>query len=126
MVFFVTNNQFAFAQIEQSLAVDIFSLWKSCDFFLNFDKTLPSSLKLHLLDLETDIIMSKIWRDENAGVGLMLHRFTNTEGEKPSGGSEKEDLRIFFTDRLFRRLLHQTACQINQICVTLRLEEGIS
>jgi hypothetical protein len=34
------------------------------DFFLKFDRTMPVNIKVHLLDLEVEIISKKLWKDE--------------------------------------------------------------
>lgn len=42
--------------------VEGFELWKACDFFLKFDRTMPTSLKLHLIDIEVGLLSHKLWK----------------------------------------------------------------
>lgn len=64
LVLFVSNITMSFEDIEGFLETDRLDQWKACNFLLNFDRTIPSALKLHLLDLEVNIVSSKIWLDE--------------------------------------------------------------
>jgi hypothetical protein len=40
-----------FEDVEKEMNIEPFELWKACDFFLKFDKAMPASLKIHLLDI---------------------------------------------------------------------------
>jgi hypothetical protein len=39
-------------------------VWQGLDAFLNFDKSMPLGLRLHLLSIETSFINSRLWRSE--------------------------------------------------------------
>ena len=56
VVFFVSNIDFSFDRLEQKFNLSYISLWRAVDFFLKFDKTMPVNIKVHLLDVEVDII----------------------------------------------------------------------
>ena len=40
-------------------------MWKACDFFANFDRSMPSSMKMHLIDLEAGYSTYKLWREDD-------------------------------------------------------------
>jgi hypothetical protein len=51
IVFFVSNIEASFSELEQQLDLHCFNLWRACDFFLKFDRTMPANLRVRLLDL---------------------------------------------------------------------------
>lgn len=63
LVFFVSNITVFFDEIESVLETHRLHQWIACDFFLKFDRSMPSALKLHLLDLEVNMVSFKIWQD---------------------------------------------------------------
>lgn len=38
-------------------------MWIVLSFFMKNDKSIPTTLRLHLLDLEVDLISYKLWRN---------------------------------------------------------------
>lgn len=40
-------------------------MWKSIDYFLKSDKSIPSPLKLHLLDVEVNLVSFKLWKSKD-------------------------------------------------------------
>lgn len=75
LVFFVSNITTTFEEIEQMIDTGRLDQWKAVDFFLKFDRAMPSALKLRLLDLEVNIISAKIWTDEQ--IVHHMHAFAN-------------------------------------------------
>jgi hypothetical protein len=63
LVFFVSNITIFFEEIESGLETQRLHQWCACDFFIKFDRGMPSALKLHLLDLEVNMVSFKIWQD---------------------------------------------------------------
>ena len=51
LVLFANNSSMMFEDVEKEINIQPFELWKACDFFLKFDKAMPASLKIHLLDI---------------------------------------------------------------------------
>lgn len=51
IVLFVCNSSVTFADIENEMNASSLDMWKACDFYAKFDKAMPSSLKMHLIDL---------------------------------------------------------------------------
>lgn len=92
-----------------------FELWKACDYFLKFDKAMPSALKLHLLDIEVSLISYKMWRDQS--MVEAIKDFANGERDFDIGNE--------FVEQLFKRVLHQTAFQIQQMGSSLKLEDYV-
>ena len=88
--------------------------WKACDFFMKFDKTIPSTLKLHILDIEVNLISFKIWKDAS---------FVETIQQIATNKFEGQDEHM---ERCFKRVLHQMAFQTNQLCTALGLEDYIA
>jgi hypothetical protein len=64
IVLFVCNSSLTFADIENHMHPDSFNMWKACDFFAKFDKAMPASLKMHLIDLEAGYLTQKLWYDQ--------------------------------------------------------------
>jgi hypothetical protein len=62
LVFFVSNISLSFEDIESIIKSDKIGEWKACDYFMKFDKSIPSTLKLHILDLEVNLISYKVWK----------------------------------------------------------------
>jgi pantothenate kinase-related protein Tda10 len=94
-------------------------MWKACDFYAKFDKAMPSSLKMHLIDLEASYLTHKLWK-ESPNLE-MIARIARGEKDREAYSSRSE-----FGDRLFRKLLVQTAFQINQLASSLGLEEFLT
>ena len=90
--------------------------WKACDFFLKFDRAMPSALKLHLLDIEVNIVSAKIWLDEQ--LVHHMHSFANGGNYEGPYGEVLE--------KCFKRLLHQIAFQITQLSQILKLDDRVS
>jgi hypothetical protein len=42
--------------------VEWYHLWRVTDYFLKYDKNMPNSLKMHILDIETRIVSMELWR----------------------------------------------------------------
>lgn len=51
LVFVVSNITMSFEEIESVVNTQALNQWGACDFFLKFDKSMPSKLRLHLLDV---------------------------------------------------------------------------
>lgn len=45
-------------------------MWEALSFFMKNDKSIPITLRLHLLDLEVDIVSYKLWRDPDMVEGI--------------------------------------------------------
>jgi hypothetical protein len=80
IVLFVNNSAVTFEDIEKEVKAPAFDLWKACDFFANFDRSMPSSMKMHLIDLEAGYLTHKLWL-ERANLD-MISRLAR--GEKDS------------------------------------------
>lgn len=110
VVFFVSNIDFSFDKLEQRFDLSYISLWRAVDFFLKFDKSMPTNIRVHLLDVEVDIISEKIWKDEENIANI--HNFLNNDKF-----TSKEIETIY--ERICKRILHQIAFQIIQLCKNL-------
>lgn len=82
---------------------------------MKFDKTIPSTLKLHILDIEVNLISYKVWKDQS--FVSIIQQIANNKNE----GMPDEHM-----DRCFKRILHQMAFQTNQLCTGLGLEDYIA
>ena len=65
IVLFVCNSSVTFSDIEEEIGAPAFDMWRACDFFLHFDRSMPSSLKMHLIDLEAGYITHKLWKNND-------------------------------------------------------------
>lgn len=63
-VLFVRNSSLTFADIEEHMNLNSLNMWKACDFFAKFDKSMPATLKMHLIDLEASYLTQKLWKDQ--------------------------------------------------------------
>jgi hypothetical protein len=63
------------------------------------------NIKVHFLDIEVDLISSKIWKN-NAIIEGLSDFYNNIKNSSESGSFHK----------LGRRILHQIAYQITQVC----------
>lgn len=63
-VLYVCNSSITFADIEEHMHPNSLDMWKACDFFAKFDKSMPASLKMHLIDLEAGYLTEKLWKDQ--------------------------------------------------------------
>jgi hypothetical protein len=54
--FFVSNIEFSFDRLDEIFNLSYISMWRAVDHFLKFDKNMPVNIKVHLLDVEVDII----------------------------------------------------------------------
>ena len=88
------------------------------DHFHRADKRIPTSLKYHLLDIETDLISSKIWTKlslVNMLVSMANNNINNIDEAHYVPG-----------DKLFRRVLHHIGFRIKQITDLLSVDEEVS
>ena len=51
LVFYVSNIPLTFEEIQEQVKVQPFELWKAINHFHKNDRSIPTSLKYHLLDL---------------------------------------------------------------------------
>lgn len=93
-------------------------MWKAIDYFLKSDKSIPSTLKLHLLDLEVNLISFKIWRSKE-----MINLMSSVANR--NGPNMNESL-YFIAEKLFKRTLHQIAFQITRLTTLLSIEPSTS
>lgn len=63
LVFYASNSSVSFEDIIKVLGTRALDMWRAVDHVHKSDKRIPTNLKYHLLDLETEIISSKIWED---------------------------------------------------------------
>lgn len=113
---FSSNSHLTYQDLENEMHVPPVELWKACDFLIRFDRVMPHPLKIHLLDIEVTLISEKLWTEkENIE---MIVRFAN--GEK-----ETNALRSELSERIFKRFLHQTAYQIQNLGSQLKHSDPI-
>lgn len=67
-------------------------MWEGLDWLLNFDKSMPMGLRLHLLSVETSFISGRLWG--NGGL-------VEAVGEEWGKGEGRH--------RLLKRVTHQAA-----------------
>lgn len=48
------------------MGVSWFGVWAKIDNFLTYDSRMPTSIKLHLLSLDTSLISKQLWRKSEA------------------------------------------------------------
>ena len=66
---------------------------------------MPPSLRTHLLDIEVGLISETLWEDENH-LQMMADK---------AQGRHSTKLKDEFIDKLFRRVLVQTAFQVKEV-----------
>ena len=60
-------------------------MWIALSYFMKSDKTIPTTLRLHLLDLEVDLISYKLWKNSEMVEGISCaananyHRFSESQ-----------------------------------------------
>lgn len=62
---FANNSAMMFEDVEKEIDIEPFELWKACDFFLKYDKGMPSSLRLHIIDIEAAFVSYKVLKDQD-------------------------------------------------------------
>lgn len=116
LIFFVSNINFSFEEIEDTIEIEPFEMWKVIDYFLKSDKAIPSPLKLHLLDLEVNFISFKLWKNRN--MTKLLCSMANRTA------SNLSDSQYSTAEKLFKRTVHQIAFQITRLTTLLNIEES--
>lgn len=61
IVMFVTNQQGSFENLVSLLSLSWFSVWSKIDSVLKYDTRMPTSIKVHLLSLETTLVSKRLW-----------------------------------------------------------------
>lgn len=115
LVFFVSNINMDFDDIEGIIGADKICEWKACDFIMKNDTSIPSSLKLHILDLEVNLVSYKIWKTDRV-INYVRDLLSCASNVKPGDSLE----------RCVKRVLHHMAFQTNQICLALKLDDSIA
>lgn len=77
------------------------------EFFMRFDKSMPTQLRSHFQDLETQMLSWDLWRDEE--LIEQLENYTRSDYETESKHLSEPK------DRLLKKILTQTAQQISTI-----------
>ena len=108
LVFFVSNISMSFEEIEEVMDSSKIDEWKACDFFMRFDKSIPPTLKLRILDMEVNLISYKVWK-EPVFIST-IQQLANNRSDVNQGEH---------MERCFKRILHQLAFQTNQLCMAL-------
>lgn len=65
IVFFVNNSTITSEDIEAQVKIRSIEMCKACDFFISFDRSMPVSMKTHLIDFDASYISYKLWRDSS-------------------------------------------------------------
>lgn len=76
----------------KNLGLDHFSVWAKIDSVLKYDNRMPSSIKVHLLSLETSMISKKLW--ESPSYSMVFGGDIGQNAENPDD------------ERLFKRVIH--------------------
>lgn len=115
-VYFILNLPgLPMAKLIELAEVEWYHLWRVCDYFLRYDKTMPNALKFHVLDLETRVVSMELWKVESD----IFQIFNPNQ-------SARVHKRYPESDRFVRRILHQVAYQIHLLSGPLNLSEPIS
>ncbi|CAK86358.1 unnamed protein product (macronuclear) [Paramecium tetraurelia] len=117
-VYFVLNKQSQLLdQLMQKCEIQHYQLWKWLDFFLNqFDTKVPHQLKEHILDIEVKFVSYSIWSCDSQSE---LIKFLN---EIHISRFQQNNNQM---NRLFKRVLHYCAFQIQVICSNIKLQEQL-
>ncbi|CAD8085560.1 unnamed protein product [Paramecium primaurelia] len=117
-VYFVLNKQSQLLdQLMQKCEIQHYQLWKWLDYFLNqFDTKIPHQLKEHILDLEVKFVSYSIWSYDSQSE---LIKFLN---EIHLSRYQQNNNQM---NRLFKRVLHYCAFQIQIICSHIKLQEQL-
>ncbi|CAD8094483.1 unnamed protein product [Paramecium sonneborni] len=117
-VYFVLNKQSQLLdQLMQKCDIQHYQLWKWLDFFLNqFDSKIPHQLKEHILDIEVKFVSYSIWACDSQSE---LIKFLN---EIHLSRYQQNNNQM---NRLFKRVLHYCAFQIQIICSNIKLQEQL-
>lgn len=69
IILFVNNSKIlTFDEIESEVSkvgVSAFSMWKACDCFAKLDKNMPMNLRTHIIDLESNYLNYKLWKNSD-------------------------------------------------------------
>lgn len=118
LVFYASNVSISFEEILDLLGTHTFELWRAVDHFHKSDKRIPTNLKYHLLDIETDLISARIW--ENSEIVKMIMGIAN------NNTSSMEESQFVAGDKLFRRVLHHIGFRVKQLSDLLNINEDVS
>ncbi|KAL4446465.1 hypothetical protein ABPG74_001206 [Tetrahymena malaccensis] len=123
-VYFILNVSYIdFQKLVHFIDINWFELWKIMDFIMRLDQTMPVSLKAHILDLEVKIVSYYSWRQDSQLLQFVKAYIQDTEQAKKLLDDRQQGSVI---EKFFRRVLHQCAYTINQVCSALKLNDKIS
>lgn len=68
------------AKLIELADIEWYHLWRVCDYFLRYDRAMPNSLKMHVLDLETRVVSMEVWKLESD----LIHVFSPNQSARLS------------------------------------------
>ncbi|KAM3140311.1 hypothetical protein pb186bvf_007667 [Paramecium bursaria] len=109
----LTKSQSMIEQLIQKCQASNFIVWQQLDFILNqFDPKIPFQLKEHFLDIETKFVSFNIWAcDSQSDLISFLNEINIKQQQSDT------------MNRLFKRVLHYCAYQIQTLGASLRVSE---
>ena len=87
------------------MGISWFGVWAKIDSFLTYDSRMPTSIKIHLLSLDNNLISKQLWRKPESYCQIFKDAKVR---------SEKVDY-----ERLYRRVIHEMVYQIFFLCKNL-------
>lgn len=115
LFFIVNNNDLMLPALLELCSIDSYDFWTKIRFFIEQDTFLPSTLKEHFFEIEKLIVLIYSWKSDSFVSRKVLSAYENKESN--NGGTYEIQEEFFF-----KRLLHLTAIQIQDLTDLLHLE----
>lgn len=124
ILFFILNNtDIVLTTLFDLCSIDSFDFWTKIRFFIELDFFLPNTLKENFLELEKMIMFIYSWKNGSFISSKILSKVNqNTDNSNIFEKNEILSQEEFF----FKRLLHLTAIQIQDLAEVLKLDNLIS
>ena len=122
ILFFILNNtDIALTTLFEACVIDSYDFWTKIRFFIELDFFLPNTLKEHFLELEKLILFIYSWKKGSYISNKVLRSIENN-------ANLLENINEIFPqdDFFFKRVLHSTAIQIQDLADVLKLDNAIA
>jgi len=119
LFFILNNNELSLPTLLDICSIDSYDFWTKIRFFIELEFFLPNTLKENFLDLEKTIIFIYSWKSGSH----ICNKVASLSGQSTSNFLENREIQ---EDFFFKRLLHLTAIQIQDLAEVLTLDNQIA
>lgn len=106
------------------IEIDPYDFWTKIRVFIGMGVYLPQSIKENFYDIEKYLLMKSVWAP-NTHISTMIFKFLEQVKEGEEAEKQLNKLLNLQEQFFFKRVLHLTALQIQEISFVLKLDNNM-